>query len=148
MSKRGDVSYVAPEFRAYKSVRKAGIGSSVDLILAFTHFGKGKQVSYNLLQMLVIKDTGAAARQTMSFDHRLQRLNKLGFIIDLVKKRRNQDGVIIPTRYYSLTKKGRSALLKLQKERNEEAFLRKKGVVIEKHRVGGDKHTNKDLEET
>jgi len=141
MSKRGDLDYKSYQFRAYKYQKALRGETTKGIILAFTHFRKGTEMSYDKLQTIVLIDTGRKARERKSFDLRLRRLGELGYISDRVQKERDEDGVIIPTRYYSLTKLGRSTLLSLQKERKKQRLSHRRGIEYVKDRRGGDYHT-------
>jgi len=141
MSKRGDIDYKSFQFKSYTHQRSLGGQTAKDIILAFTHYRKDTEMSYGKLQTIVLIDMGKKAREEKSFDLRLRRLGELGYLIDRVQKERDEDGVIIPTRYYTLTVLGRKTLRDLQRERNRNKLLHKQGIKSKKTGRGGDRHT-------
>lgn len=105
-------------------------------------FATAKHLTYDNIQALVLGEVSREAREEVSFDQRLQKLRDEGYIEDFVEKTRDKNGKIVPYRGYRLTKKGRSFLLKIQKEKNELERLRKLGRPIPKSKKGGDRWTS------
>lgn len=108
------------------------------IILAFTKF---KEIDYELLQLFVLGVADRSARESSSFDHKLNWLRVNGFIEDVVDKQRDERGVIQASRFYILTEKGKKKLLELQMEKNRHERERKRGRTTPKHKSGGDRWT-------